>query len=123
MNNPIAFLDPLGLQHQPGGPWHPELPPGEKLSCGLFDSCEVLQSKISMLSDTIRAHRNWDKKRGVTRHAQEIEDFINAIEKCQRYYNFKCKPITKCDECVKVVVVVVGSILWMCLTRLPAPVW
>jgi len=30
-NSPVSLVDPFGLQHQPGGPWHPE--PGVKFAC------------------------------------------------------------------------------------------
>jgi RHS repeat-associated protein len=121
-NNPVAFVDPFGLQHSPGGPWHPE-PPYDAVSCSWADECPTLQWKISQLSMMITAHKNWDKKHNTNRHEEEIEDLIRAIENCKAIYEAKCTPKPpKCGEdCVKVLIAI-GAIIWVCVTKTP-PVW
>jgi RHS repeat-associated protein len=89
-NNPVRYIDPLGLAHAPGGPWHPEAP-YDKVRCYRSDSCPTLASKISRLSNMIRTHRNWDIKHGTDRHAKDdLPGMINAITRCGRIYKEQC---------------------------------
>jgi RHS repeat-associated protein len=120
-NRSISFHDPLGLQHKPGGPWHPE-PPYDKVSCTKFDTCAVLQQKISTLSDMIRAHRNWDKKRNTQRHSQDIAQLTNAIMNCVSLYEQECKPCGDNKTCKKVIRIVANVLVAICLRgRAPNP--
>jgi RHS repeat-associated protein len=119
-NRPTVNWDSLGLQHLPGGPWHPE-PPFDQVRCTPADSCPELQRKISTLSDMIRAHRNWDKKRGTNRHADEIADLTRAITRCVDIYNSKdCKACNGNENCQKMLMVVGAVLMWVCL-KVPVP--
>jgi RHS repeat-associated protein len=119
-NRPTVNWDSLGLQHQPGGPWHPE-PPFDQVRCTPADECPELQRKISTLSDMIRAHRNWDKKRKTNRHADEIADLTRAILRCTDYYNSKnCKACNGNKNCQKMLMVVQAAFLWVCV-KVPVP--
>jgi RHS repeat-associated protein len=120
-NRPTVNWDSLGLQHQPGGPWHPE-PPFDQVRCTPADSCPELQRKISTLSDMIRAHRNWDKKRKTNRHADEIADLTRAIYKCVELYDRKnCKACNGNENCQKMLMVV-GAVLMLVCVKIPVPV-
>ncbi|MBI2840809.1 MAG: RHS repeat-associated core domain-containing protein [Acidobacteria bacterium] len=91
-NDPVNYVDPFGLAHEPGGPWHPD--DWIKLRCLEADGCPTLQMKISLLSQTIQSHRAWDKKHGINRHADDIQQLINAIENCKAIYDKKCPQVT-----------------------------
>lgn len=119
-NSPVDFLDQLGLQHSPGGPWHPE-PPYDQVGCKPRDTCAELERKISTLSDMIRAHRNWDKKRNTDRHAQDIQELTNAIMNCQVMYEWKCKPCGDNKTCKKIITIIEAAAVLICI-RVPVPV-
>jgi hypothetical protein len=90
------------------------------VGCSSSDDCPTLLWKISMLSKIITAHKLWDRKNNTNRQQQEIEDLIRAIENCKLIYEAKCtgKP-PKCDDKCKRVLVVIGAIIWVCVTKTP----
>ena len=92
-SNPLGYVDPLGL-HKEGGPWHPDRP----FRCTPADTCPQLRTKISLISHAIASHRRWDLVRGVNRHEQDIQELIQAIERCKGIYDSKCKE-PECKPC------------------------
>jgi RHS repeat-associated protein len=50
-NNPVMFTDPSGLQHTPGGPWHPD--PWINFRCLGTDDCATLSSRIDIFKAVI----------------------------------------------------------------------
>jgi RHS repeat-associated protein len=89
-NNPIVFGDPTGLQHTPGGPWHPD--PWIAFRCLGTDDCSTLSWKINMFKAVIASHTSWDAQHGVTTHwdNEDIPNFINGLNNCIKLYNGKC---------------------------------
>lgn len=57
-DNPISFSDPFGLQHTPGGPWHPA--PWIKFACLGTDDCATLSWKIDTFKVVIASHMQWN---------------------------------------------------------------
>ncbi len=88
LNNPINLIDSLGLQHSPGGPWHP--PDGVSTGCRETDSCSELSNKMRLLKKMIAKHIEWDYERGTTIHADDIAQLRNAYQKCVSIYLKKC---------------------------------
>ena len=89
-NNPANMIDPLGLQHTPGGPWHPE--PWISYSCSGNDSCATLSWKIALIKTIIASHTAWDAARGVTTHTDnlDIPNHQNALNNCIDLHQKKC---------------------------------
>lgn len=119
-NNPVNLIDPLGLQHRPGGPWHP--PSGVSTGCSPLDSCSVLSNKIRLLKKMIDSHINWDKQNCPGRHDTEIQDLQNALNNCIAIHQRKCvqwkpKPIEvpELDPKVVIPIVVVGAVVLTCI--------
>jgi RHS repeat-associated protein len=89
-NNPANMIDPLGLQHTPGGPWHPE--GWISYSCSGNDSCATLSWKIGLIKAIIAGHLAWDAARGVTTHTdnQDIPNHQNALNNCIELHQKNC---------------------------------
>jgi RHS repeat-associated protein len=95
-NNPIIFTDPSGLQHTPGGPWHPD--PWINFRCLGTDDCATLSSKIEIFKSVIASHLAWDAAHGVTTHTdnQDIPNFVNGLNNCIALHQAKCT--NKCPK-------------------------
>jgi RHS repeat-associated protein len=89
-NNPANMIDPLGLQHTPGGPWHPE--GWISYGCLPGDSCATLSWKIDLIKAIIAGHLAWDAARGVTTHTdnQDIPNHRNALKTCIELHQKNC---------------------------------
>jgi RHS repeat-associated protein len=118
-NNPVNLVDPLGLQHRPGGPWHP--PSGVATGCSPLDSCSVLSNKIRLLKKMIDSHINWDKQNCPGRHDTEIQDLENALANCIAIHQRKCvtwkpRPIEVPEvDPVVIPILVVGTVVLVCI--------
>jgi RHS repeat-associated protein len=80
--SPGMYVDPRGEQ---GGPYHP--PVGVRTRCNSTDSCPLLNGKIFLLYRMIHSHLGFDlnmPNRGLPadRHASEIAELGNALERC-----------------------------------------
>lgn len=88
-NSPVDLVDPFGLQHQPGGPWHPA--PGVKFACKWSDSCSVLSTKIGIFKGLIAGHLAWDIANNQPgRHSDDIATFTNGLANCIAIHKAKC---------------------------------
>jgi RHS repeat-associated protein len=87
-NDPTVLVDPLGLQHTPGGPWHP--PDGIQFSCDWGDDCSTLSWKIDIFKRVIASHTAWDAANKTNRHAGEIADFKRGLDNCIEIHQQKC---------------------------------
>jgi RHS repeat-associated protein len=87
-NDPTVLVDPLGLQHTPGGPWHP--PDGIQFSCDWGDDCSTLSWKIDIFKRIIASHTAWDAVNKTNRHAGEIADFKRGLANCIEIHQAKC---------------------------------
>ena len=97
LNNPTIYLDNLGLEHKPGGPYHP--PDGVSIGCKRTDSCTELSKKMNYLKHTIDSHINWDKDHDTDRHSQDINELQNAYNTCVAIHQDKCSNKQKEKEC------------------------
>jgi RHS repeat-associated protein len=99
-NNPVIFTDPSGLQHMPGGPWHPD--PWINFRCLGTDDCATLSKKIEIFKAVIASHLAWDAAHGVTTHTdnQDIPNFENGLANCVALHQAKCT--NKCPKFVPV---------------------
>jgi hypothetical protein len=88
--HPPNMIDPLGLQHTPGGPWHPE--GWISYGCLPGDSCATLSWKIDLIKAIIAGHLAWDAARGVTTHTdnQDIPNHRNALKTCIELHQKNC---------------------------------
>src|SRR5207237_3141938 len=77
-NNPVIFTDPSGLQHAPGGPWHPD--PWINFRCLGTDDCATLSSKIEIFKAVIASHMAWDAQHGVTTHTDRSEEHTSELQ-------------------------------------------
>jgi RHS repeat-associated protein len=95
-NNPVVFIDPSGLQHAPGGPWHPD--PWISFRCLGTDDCATLSSKIDTFKSVIASHLSWDIAHGVTTHTDngDIPNFMNGLSNCIALHEAKCT--NKCPK-------------------------
>ena len=95
-NNPVIFTDPSGLQHAPGGPWHPD--PWISFRCLGTDDCATLSSKIEIFKAVIASHMAWDAQHGVTTHTdnRDIPNFVNGLSNCIALHQAKCT--NKCTK-------------------------
>jgi hypothetical protein len=89
--DPVLWYDRAGL-HRDGGPWHPDRP----VACTAADDCPTLKAKIGLISRTIASHKKWDAMDLALggsggRHADEIADWINAINTFRSIYEKKCR--------------------------------
>jgi RHS repeat-associated protein len=88
-NSPASLVDPFGLQHMPGGPWHP--PDGVKFACKPGDSCSVLSAKIGIFQGLIVGHLVWDALNNQPgRHTEDVSSFIKGLGNCIRIHKAKC---------------------------------
>ena len=90
-NNVTGSVDPFGLQHAPGGPWHP--PAGTKLRCNSSDPCPVLLDKIETIAHMLASHYIWDWVHGTNRHQSDLDNLWGAYGRCIDIY------IKKCENC------------------------
>lgn len=100
LNSPTGLVDPLGLQHQPGGPWHPA--PGVPFRCqgGLNrtqgDSCDVIMAKMAFIAAMMADHALWDMEHGGTRHSHtdkpstDMDSLAGAFRRCLEMFNKYC---------------------------------
>jgi len=95
-NNPVIFTDPSGLQHTPGGPWHPD--PWIQFRCLGTDDCATLSKKIEIFKAVIASHIAWDAEHGVTTHTdnQDIPNFQSGLQNCIELHQAKCT--NKCPK-------------------------
>lgn len=94
VNNPVNLVDSLGLQHTPGGPYHP---PGPS-RCMKTDPCPVLLDKMYENARTVASHGMFDLNSGTPKHAEDIGNYRRALIRCIRIYQKKCKPDTPCPQ-------------------------
>jgi RHS repeat-associated protein len=95
-NDPTTSIDPFGLQHQPGGPYHP--PPGKQIRCLNTDPCPVLLDKLEEWAHTLASHYLWDWTHSTNRHQQpapngapsDVDQLWNGFERCLSIYLKKC---------------------------------
>jgi RHS repeat-associated protein len=88
-NSPVDLVDPFGLQHKPGGPWHPD--PWVKFACKWTDSCSDLSTKIGIFKSLIAGHTAWDIANNQPgRHADDIATFTNGLANCIAIHKAKC---------------------------------
>jgi len=88
-NGPANFVDPSGLQHTPGGPWHPE--PWIQYGCLGSDDCATLSWKIAMFKKIIAAHIAWDAAHNTNFHSlTDIPDHMNGLNWCIQLHQAKC---------------------------------
>jgi len=88
-DDPVLFNDPSGLQHAPGGPWHPA--PGVKFACKWSDDCATLSWKIDLFKRLIAGHAAWDLAHNTTRHADDdIPNLLNGLDNCIEIHQMKC---------------------------------
>src|SRR5207237_9962211 len=76
--NPVIFTEPSGLQHAPGGPWHPD--PWINFRCLGTDDCATLSSKIEIFKAVIASHMAWDAQHGVTTHTDRSEEHTSELQ-------------------------------------------
>lgn len=88
-NNSVFFADPLGLQQQSGGPYHP--PDGVKTKCTCLDTCASLSLKINYLKHMIASHVAWDLAHKTNRHANDILERGNNLQICIEFHRQKCR--------------------------------
>ncbi|MGO8792471.1 MAG: RHS repeat domain-containing protein [Terriglobia bacterium] len=95
-NNPATMIDPFGLQHTPGGPWHPD--PWIKYSCLGTDSCATLSWKIALFKAIIAGHLAWDAVNGPGTHTnnEDIPNHQNGLNNCIALHQEKCT--NKCPK-------------------------
>src|SRR5439155_18683176 len=72
-DSPTTMIDPWGLQHTPGGPWHPE--PWIIFRCSWDDDCATLSRKIQIFKDVLYEHLAW-----VILHPNSPNDHKKDIE-------------------------------------------
>src|SRR5579883_334282 len=88
-NSPVDSVDPFGLQHTPGGPWHPD--PGVKFACKWTDSCSALSAKIGIFKSLIAGHIAFDIATNQPgRHSEDIATFTNGLANCITIHKAKC---------------------------------
>jgi RHS repeat-associated protein len=88
-NSPINSVDPSGLQHTPGGPWHPD--PWVQYGCLGTDDCATLSWKISMFKKIIAAHLAWDAAHNTNYHSlTDIPQHMNGLNWCIQLHQAKC---------------------------------
>ncbi len=89
-NEPTQFFDAFGLQHSPGGPWHPE--GWIEYGCTWADDCSTLSWKIDLFKKIIAEHIAWDKANNTTTHTdnQDIPNHINGLNNCIKIHQAKC---------------------------------
>jgi len=97
-NLPTTFIDPTGLQHMQGGPWHP--PEGVKFACKGSDDCSTLSWKIDQFKATIASHIAWDLANQTTRHANDILQLQNGLDTCIALHQAKCTNKPPCPPIV-----------------------
>jgi RHS repeat-associated protein len=98
-NNPLTFVDPSGLQHSPGGPWHPD--PWISYGCNVHDSCATLSWKIDIFKKIIASHVAWDLANNTNRHQSDIAQHLNGLAWCIELHQLKCVA-NKCPKTRKV---------------------
>ena len=100
LNSPTGLVDPLGLQHQPGGPQHPA--PGVSFRCQggpnrtQGDSCDVIMAKMALIAYYLADHALWDMQHGGNRHASDIDSLAGAFRRCLEMFNKYC--VGKCKD-------------------------
>jgi len=106
LNSPTGLVDPLGLEHKPGGPWHPA--PGVPFRCqgGLNrtqgDSCDVIMAKMAFIAAMMADHALWDMEHGGTRHSHtdkpstDMDSLFGAFKRCLDMFNKYC--VGKCKD-------------------------
>ncbi|MGC1413936.1 MAG: RHS repeat-associated core domain-containing protein [Candidatus Acidiferrum sp.] len=88
-NGPVDSVDPFGLQHKPGGPWHPD--PWVKFACKWTDSCSALSTKIGIFKSLIAGHIAFDVATNQPgRHSDDIATFTNGLANCIAIHKAKC---------------------------------
>ena len=88
-NGPVDSVDPFGLQHKPGGPWHPD--PWVKFACKWTDSCSALSAKIGIFKSLIAGHIAFDVATNQPgRHSDDIATFTNGLANCIAIHKAKC---------------------------------
>jgi len=93
-NNPATMIDPAGLQHTPGGPWHPD--PWIAYGCLGSDDCATLSWKIALFKKIIAEHYAWDAANGPGTHTNNLDipnheaGLLNCIELHQAKCTNKC---------------------------------
>ena len=102
-NNPVTMADPLGLQHTPGGPWHPD--PWIKYGCLGTDDCATLSWKIALFKKILAEHYAWDAANGPGTHTDnfDIPNHENGLRNCielhqEKCTNNKCPPLIPAPE-------------------------
>lgn len=96
VNSPASLVDPYGLQHRPGGPWHPGL--GVKSRCNKTDTCPELLEKIEINAHIVASHRLFDAGHG-SDHSVDIGNYGRALARCINFFHEKCdNPGTPCPQ-------------------------
>ena len=89
-NDSTTLIDPTGMQHKPGSPWHPAS--GIKFGCKWHDDCATLSWKIQLFKKLIAGHQAWDAAHGTDFHTAtgDIQSFINGLNHCIYIHQVKC---------------------------------
>jgi RHS repeat-associated protein len=87
-NDPTTSIDPYGLQHQPGGPYH--APKGKPIRCSPDDPCPVLLDKLEEFAHQLASHYVWDWTNGTNRHENDINQMWKGFWRCLSIYEKKC---------------------------------
>ncbi len=97
VNSPTDLVDPLGLQHMPGGPQHPAPQPDGTVRCNAGpnrtqgDSCEVIMAKMVQIAITLASHVRWDWEHGGTKHSTtDLYSWQGAFRRCLEMFNKYC---------------------------------
>ncbi|MBC8137561.1 MAG: RHS repeat-associated core domain-containing protein [Fibrella sp.] len=101
-SSPTSLVDPFGLQHAPGGPWHPS--PGWAMGCKPGDSCSEISRTMDRIRKSLLSHIKWDISNPTVgwpdgRHYDDIANLIGAYNNCMSLHWANCKKPNRFQVC------------------------